>query len=69
MQATIGHPARGRFLVSRQVSWLAGRCCSHVFPMQTLHQWHMDREQLTAYSCGGSAGFSRHRRDSPASLL
>ena len=29
----------------------------------------MDREQLTAYSCGGSAGFSRHRRDSPASLL
>src|ERR1700730_4754805 len=29
----------------------------------------MDREQLTAYSCGGSAGFSRPKRDSPASLL
>jgi len=25
LQATAGHPARGRFLVSRQVSWLAGR--------------------------------------------
>jgi hypothetical protein len=29
----------------------------------------VDREQLTAYSCGGSAGFSRGSRDSPASLL
>src|SRR5579859_7398590 len=29
----------------------------------------MDWEQLTAYSCGGSAGFSRPKHDSPASLL
>jgi hypothetical protein len=27
------------------------------------------REQLTAYSCGGSAGFSRTFAQSPASLL
>ena len=25
LRATAGHPARGRVLVSRQVSWLAGR--------------------------------------------
>jgi len=25
LRATAGHPARGRLLVSRQVSWLAGR--------------------------------------------
>ena len=34
LQAPPGHPARGRFLVSRQVSWLAGQRCSRVFPMR-----------------------------------
>ena len=68
LRATAGHPARGRFLVSRQVSWLAGRGRTLVFPTRCGVS-DVDREQLTAYSCGGSAGFSRGSRDSPASLL
>jgi len=27
-----GHPARGRVVLSRQISWLAGQCCCPVFP-------------------------------------
>src|SRR5262245_50008063 len=48
---------------------LARRSRSHpVFPTRCGVS-DFDREQLTAYSCGGSAGFSRNLRDSPASLL
>jgi len=69
LQAPPGHPARGRFLVSRQVSWLAGRRYPRVFPMRCRISDFKIREQLTAYSCGGSAGFSRLFARSPASLL
>ena len=61
LQAPPGHPARGRFLVSRQVSWLAGQRCSRVFPMRYRISDSWIREQLTAYSCGGSAGILRFR--------
>ncbi len=46
-----------------QVSWLAGRRCCLAFP--TPYQGVSDtlRQQLAAYSCGGSAGIE------PASLL
>jgi len=57
------------FLVSRQVSWLAGRRYPRVFPMRCRISDVKIREQLTAYSCGGSAGFSRAFARSPASLL
>ena len=69
LQAPPGHPARGRFLVSRQVSWLAGRRYPRVFPMRCRISDFKIREQLTAYSCGGSAGISRTSAQSPTSLL
>jgi len=68
LQATAGHPARGRFfgvaagLLARRSPLLP------VFPTRR-HVSDLIRKQLTAYSCGGSAGFSRNSRDSPASLL
>jgi len=57
------------FLVSRQVSWLAGRRYPRVFPMRCRISDFKIREQLTAYSCGGSAGISRTSAQSPTSLL
>lgn len=49
---------------------LACRSSSHpAFPMRDRISDSNDRGQLTAYSCGGSAGFSRQQRDTPTSLL
>ena len=39
------------------------------FPMRSRISDSNDRGQLTAYSCGGSAGFSRQQCDTPTSLL
>ena len=60
------HPARGRFVVLRQVSWLADRCGNPVFPPR-LGGSDIGGLQLFAYSCGGSAGMVK--ATGPASLL
>jgi len=49
------HPARGRFVVLRQVSWLADRCGNPVFPPRSGGS-DIGGLQLFAYSCGGSVG-------------
>jgi hypothetical protein len=55
-------------LVSRQVSWLAGRSSRPVFPRQNLSD--VIEQKLAAYSCGGSAGLAAIKDHSaPASLL
>lgn len=49
-------------ILSRQVSWLAGRRCRPAFPK--LHGFSdFVGQRLADYSCGGSAGIA------PASLL
>ena len=55
-----GHPAGGRY-VSRQVSWLTGRCSCPGLPRA--NPSGADGPPPAAYSCGGSSGFT------PASLL
>ena len=66
MQATSGAPRPRTFTWRRQVSWLADcrRCLA--FPV---HGRTSDphRQQLSAYSCGGSPGFVV--TDAPGSLL
>jgi hypothetical protein len=47
------------FSVSRQVSWLAGRCGFFVFPAKASD---VMAKQLAADSCGGSAGFPHRVR-------
>jgi hypothetical protein len=60
------HPARGRFVVLRQVSWLADRCGNPVFPPRSRGS-DLGGLQLFAHSCGGSAGMVE--RTGPASHL
>lgn len=49
-------------ILSRQVSWLAGRRCCPAFPKPHGFSDFVG-QRLAAYSCGGSAGIA------PASLL
>ena len=58
-----GHPARGRIMLSGQVSWLTGRRCCPAFPKPAWASVTFVGQRLAAYSCGGSAGIT------PASLL
>ena len=68
-QAPPGHPARGRFF-DVAAGLLARRSSSFpVFPMRNGISDAKIGERLTAYSCGGSAGFSHAFARSPASLL
>jgi len=52
-------PSVDDFSVSRQVSWLAGRCGFFVFPAKASD---VMAKQLAADSCGGSAGFPHRVR-------
>jgi hypothetical protein len=54
-------------MLSRQVSWLAGRRLGPAFPKQWCFSGSVE-PQLAAYSCGGSAGIARRRTGFPLSL-
>jgi len=64
---TPGHPARGRTNLSRQVSWLAGRYFCRAFPATSAPVAWV-RQQLAAYSCGGSAGIAKSLTGFPLSF-
>ena len=68
MQATAGHPARGRFSVSRQVSWLAGRRRTP----SSQRAWRASDVESGETHCLQLRGQRRNltlKRNSPASLL
>jgi len=63
-----GHPARGRFIVSRQVSWLAGHRFRRAFPGSCPVAQIDVGSPLTV--AGAAPALSRSRdRSAPASLL
>ena len=69
LQAPPGHPARGRFLVSRQVSWLAGRRCPRVFPMRCRISDVTIRKTTHCLQLRGQRRILAHFAQSPTSLL
>src|SRR5712664_1350829 len=67
MQATAGHPARGRFSVSRQVSWLAGRDCSRSSQCEGISDVKIGSNSLLTVA--GAAPESHADARPPTSLL
>ena len=66
--ATAGHPARGRSFGVAAGLLARSSALNPVFPMRKRIS-DIGRIQLTAYSCGGSAGFVASECNSPASHL
>jgi hypothetical protein len=64
---TTGTPRPRTCMLSRQVSWLTGRCCCPAFPKPLRGLSDIFGQRLTAYSCGGSSGFGLRRTGFPLS--